>query len=1064
MPYLDTSRKDCCTLSRPNDTHELTSPQRRMPFPSSNEASSWCLVYLLLLGLTAAKSQADESVSFTEDIRPILSDHCFACHGPDSEHRAAGLRLDNSEGIHESGVVNNDDVEASELWARVVSDDSDTVMPPPEYNKPLDEKQRELIRRWIVSGAQYEQHWAFVTPTKPPVPDNSATHPVDAFLKEKLNAAELDFSPPTDRQNLIRRATLDLTGLPPTPDEVKAFVGDEDPMAYEKLLEGLMSRPTYGEQLARHWLDLARYADTHGLHLDNERSMWPYRDWVVRAFNQNLPFDEFTRWQLAGDLLEAPTREHRIASGFNRCNVTTSEGGSINEEWVFRYAVDRTTTMAEVWMGLTAGCAVCHDHKFDPISTQDYYSLYAFFHSAADPAMDGNKIDTPPILRLYNDEEKQRIAKLKDSLADVSDQVDQKLRSFDYQDPALLDPLPAPEVTEKIWFEDGFPKGAKTRTLGGPLTLVSKSDSNVFAGTRALRRTAKALEQDFYSAGAKPFVIANQSKLFVHCFLDPKDKPDAIMIQFHSDQWKHRAVWGQHEKIPFGTVDTPSKQHLGALPEAGRWVRLEIDAEQIGLSEKTKVTGFAFTQFGGTVTWDHLGIGTKTDRAKESSWSWKIWKETFGGKRVADLPTGLQKLVRAKHPKKWTDAEHERIFKHWLRHIYAGIDEIIGDLDKREKQVLEDIAAAEKDVPLTLVMADLDKPRDSFVMMRGQYDNPGKQVTRDVPNFLPPLPHKEAGADHNRLDLADWLVSGNHPLTARVTVNRFWQQLFGTGIVATSGDFGSQGEPPSHGKLLDYLAVDFVENNWDVHRLLKLLMTSNAYRQSSFVSMEARNIDPSNRLLSHFPRLRLDAEVLRDQALFVSDLLVSQIGGQPVKPYQPPNIWEPVGFGRSNTRYYTQDHGDALYRRSLYTFLKRTAPPPFMSTFDAPNREQSCTRRGRSNTPLQALQLMNDIQYVEAARHFAAKIIQLGGDRVDTRIEFAWKQAVGRKPTMQEQRIATRMVHSFEQRYKADLESAKALVQYGESGLGSEFDEHELAAYTILANVLFNLDEFVTKN
>lgn len=1024
--------------------------------------SVWLIVAFCVFGSHSA--HADDTVSFPQDVRPILSDHCFACHGPDAEKREADLRLDQADSVSESGAIIAGDLESSELWARIISDDPDTVMPPPDFKKPIDQEQRQILQSWIESGGEYQQHWAFVAPQSHTVPSNKQTHPIDSFLAEKLSAAGLEMSPKADRRTLLRRVTLDLTGLPPTPTEIKAFLEDSREDAYQRVIDQLMSRVTYGEHMARYWLDLARYADTHGLHLDNERSIWPYRDWVVRAFNQNLAFDDFTRWQLAGDLIENPTRDQLIASGFNRCNVSTSEGGSIDKEWVFRYAVDRTTTTAEVWMGLTAGCAVCHDHKFDPISAHDYYSLYAFFHSAADPAMDGNKIDTPPILKLFSDSDRKKTEELTNELAEVKAAINQKFESFVYADPAKQNPPPEPTTTSTLWFEDGFPEGASVQNSGAPQTFVNKTDTDIFSGERALRRTAKGLEQDYYNSGAKPFVVPSGGRIFVHCYLSPQDTPSAIMIQFHSDQWKHRAVWGEHESIPFGTIKTDSKRHLGDLPESGRWVRLEVDAKKIGLKAGTKVTGYAFTQFGGTVTWDHLGIQATVDRKSDPTWSWEAWKKKFGGKNNGTLPDGLRKLVRGKQPDKWSDKEYDRVWKHWRRDIYAGTDDLLGDLANRQSKIEREITQIDKDVPLTFVMADLPKARESFVMVRGQYDQPGDRVDRNVPGFLPPLPDRADDQPYNRLDLANWLVSGQHPLTARVAVNRFWQQLFGTGIVRTSGDFGSQGDPPSHPELLDYLAIDFTQHDWDIRRLMKLMLTSHAYRQSSRVTKQQLEIDPSNRLLSRAPRLRLDAEVLRDQALFVGGLLVSKVGGKAVKTYQPPNIWEPVGFGNSNTRYYKQDTGDALYRRSLYSFLKRTAPPPFMSTFDAPNRELSCTVRQRSNTPMQALQLMNDVQYVEAARHFATRMIREGGDSSTDRIRWGWECSTGRLPTNDEQTLVIAMLNDFQKRFRKQPESAKQLTEFGESKTDPAIDPQTLAAYSMVANLILNLDEVITKN
>ncbi len=865
-----------------------------------------------------------------------------------------------------------------------------------------------------------------------------------------------------DKATLLRRVTLDLTGLPPTREELHSFMKDSSPDAYERWIDTLMKRITYGEHMARYWLDLARYADTHGLHLDNERSMWPYRDWVVQAFHQNLRFDDFTRWQLAGDLLKNPTREQLIASGFNRCNVSTSEGGSINEEWIYRYAVDRTSTMAEVWLGLTAGCAVCHDHKFDPLSTRDYYSLYAFFHSAADPAMDGNIIDTPPVLRLYSEEDKTTIATLEKELAEVESKLQKAVSQLAYQDPAKVDSLPKTKTIERILLDDAFPEGAKLDPKSSR-NWLSEPASAVFSGKVALKQTYQGIGQTSFKKGAKEFSFPANANIFAYCYLDPVNPPQTIMLQFYSDGWKHRAVWGDKSKIP-SDKNVPAVIDMGPLPKLGEWVRLEVSSTKLGIKASTKLNGFALTQFGGTVTWDKLGANNTVDTTKDVAWSYSAWLDANLGKAAAGIPSHVREIVRSKKFADWTDQDSKVVFDYWLINQYAGAEETLGDL-KSQRNVLEKRKSTiEEKTPVTFVMAELPKPRDSFVMLRGAYDKPGEKVARQVPGFLPQLPKREDGSDYNRLDLANWLVSGQHPLTARVTVNRFWQQFFGTGLVKTSGDFGSQGELPSHPDLLDWLAVQFVEDGWDVQRLVKTILTSQAYQRSSLVRNEHLSADPENRFLARGPRLRLDAEVLRDQVLYSSGLLVNRVGGKGVNPYQPPNIWEPVGFGKSNTRYYTQGKGDDLYRRSIYTFLKRTAPPPFMSTFDAPNREQSCSYRERSNTPLQALQLMNDIQHIEAARNLAQRVIRDGGPEASSRITWAWETILGRSPTSDEIGLVQATLDSYLNRFKDNVVAAKELIQYGESQVDDSIDPDVLAAYTLIANLLFNLDEAICRN
>jgi hypothetical protein len=1017
-----------------------------------------------ILTLLPCALVAETRLDFNRDIRPILSDNCFACHGFDAKKRKAGLRLDVAEGAFEikDGVqaVKPGVPEASSIIQRILSQDEDEVMPPPESHKKITVKQAETLKLWIRQGAEYKKHWAFEKPVKtapPKAPGGPVKNPVDAFIQARLAKEGWTPAPEASRETLIRRATLDLTGLPPTAAEVDVFLADSSPDAYEKLVDRLQKSERYGEHMARHWLDVARYADTHGLHLDNERSMWPYRDWVVKAFNDNLPFDQFTRWQLAGDLLPGATVEQQIASGFNRCNVTTSEGGSINEEFIFRYAVDRTDTTVAAWMGLTAGCAVCHDHKYDPITQKEFYSLYAFFNSAADPAMDGNILLTPPVLRLSTPEQKQELAELDQQVAAADRRIREAIASLKYEDPALISPPPPVQKSEVVWFDDAFPAGSSPQASGAPTTFVSKDKGPVFSGGAALKRTAKGVAQDFFSGGASFEVPAN-GRISVQCYIDPQDPPKAVMLQFHVGGWNHRAVWGQEGAIPFGKVRTPERVTMGALPEAGKWVNLDFPVEKVGLKPGMKVTGYAFTQFDGTVLWDRLAVSSRVDPSKDPQWSWKIWVEKNQGRRVEGLPNDLQTLVRGKKQAEWPEADVKRLKDWWFETQYQGAREITQGI-RAEKLALEGRRKALEDViPATFVMADLPQPRESFVMTRGQYDKPGEKVVRGTPAVFPPLKKENP----TRLDLADWLLSPDHPLTARVQVNRFWQQFFGTGLVKTSNDFGSQGEPPSHPELLDWLAVTFREGGWDMKALVRLLVTSHAYRQDARFDGPSAQLDPENRLLARGPRHRLDAEVVRDSALFVSGLLNPKIGGKGVKPYQPENIWEPVGFGGSNTRNYIQDHGESLYRRSLYTFWKRTAPPPSMTTFDAPNRESYCLRRERSNTPLQALNLMNDVQYFEAARNFAQKLLMAPGT-TDSRITDAFRAVTSRRPSAQEAEIIRNTLDQHLAAFKARPDAAMQAVRYGESRPDDRVNVVDLAAWTMITNLMLNLDEMVTR-
>ncbi|TCO91331.1 cytochrome c [Chthoniobacter flavus] len=1043
---------------------------RRSLFPQ-NRAVRLLATSLFLAAVGHVPAAHGEKLQFNRDIRPILSDNCFACHGTDSKKREAGLRLD----IPESAFKANDDgdiaitpgdIAKSEVWQRIISDDKDDMMPPPKAHKTLTAGQKDTIKHWIEQGAKYQKHWAFEAPLKPPVPElrspnSDLRNPIDAFIDERLQKEGLTPSPEADRETLLRRVTFDLSGLPPTPAETDAFLADKSPDAYDKVVDRLLANRHYGEHMAHYWLDQARYGDTHGLHLDNERSMWPYRDWVVDAYNRNLPFDQFTIDQVAGDLIPNATREQIIASGFNRCNVTTSEGGSIDAEYVFRYAVDRTATTVNTWLGLTAQCAVCHDHKFDPISQKEFYQLYSFFHSTADPAMDGNKLLTPPILKLTTPEQARKLAESEAKISSTEKAIKDALTKVEYTDPATAQPRPPIEEKETVWLDDDFPAGAKPQVAGDPIKWVTAEEGPVFSGKRALKRIGKGMVQDFYSGGAAPLEIPPDGKLFAYVYLDPTDPPKAVMLQYHKGDWLHRAVWGDYEAIQFGKANTTERVNMGALPNTGLWTRLEVDAEKLGLKPGDLITGLAYTQFDGTVYWDKAGVSGRIDPAANPTTSQLAWEKLHDGKNTPELPADINKIFRGTGRNARNEAQKNALRDYYLANVYAGARATFEPLDRALAEAKKERDGIDNVVPATLVMADMPQPRDSFIMIRGQYDKPGEQVHSNVPAMFPPLAN---ATNPTRLDLARWLVAPENPLTARVTVNRLWQQFFGIGIVKTSADFGSQGEPPSHPELLDWLAVTFRESGWDVKALVRRIVTSATYRQSSAASSELWKRDPENRLLARGPRFRLDAEEIRDNALYVSGLLVDKEGGKGARTYQPPNIWEPVGFVGSNTREYKQDHGEALYRRTLYCFLKRTAPPPFMTTFDAPSREQFCTRRERSDTPLQALQLMNDVQHFESARALAGRILTEGGESSPARITWAFRTVVGRHPNDHETLIIWSALEKHLARYQKDPAAAKAAVHNGESTPPANLPEPELAAWTLVANLLLNLDETVTKN
>jgi hypothetical protein len=1038
-------------------------------------------VFLSACCCLIATSARSEDISFNRDIRPILSANCFACHGFDAKQRKADLRLDVADGAlaERDGhfAIKPGDLAKSELWQRVNSDDPDVVMPPPATKKSLTAEQKAILRRWIEQGAPYQKHWAFEPPVQvaEPAVNNLdwAKNGVDRFLLARLSKQGLAPRPEADRSTLIRRVALALTGLPPTLADIAKFEADSSPQAYEQMVDRYLQSPRYGEEMARHWLDVARYADTHGLHLDNERSMWAYRDWVIQAFNTNKRFDQFTVEQLAGDLLPNPTADQLVATGFNRCNVTTSEGGSIEAEWVYRYAVDRTSTTIQTWMGLTGGCAVCHDHKYDPLTMREFYSLYAFFYSAADPGMDRNTNVTDPFFKLTTAEQKAALAKLQADENVAKQQLEAAAARVDYSDPADVQPPPAKSPVRDVWLDDVFPFGSKA-------TCSSRNDS-VWAtapevepplGRRALKQFGAANYHDKFENSWQPLVIPENPKIWVWVRLDEQEPSRTLSLELVTSRGNRRFLWGDPQNYGAATTD---KAWLGETPEPNQWVELVIAGDKLDLLPGDTVRSVTLAQFGGVAWWDGLTITGEANPATDLRSSFAAWWRERAGKDTPGIPSELAAILKAgPTPARGTgegktDDKKAEELRDKLRQFYLAFVARASDQELQERQQAWLAAHSartllEESIPGTFIFKDLDKPREAFVMLRGQYDKPGEKVEPNVPAVFPPLKKSANDARPNRLDLANWLLTPDHPLTARVTVNRFWQQFFGTGLVKTSYDFGSQGEPPSHPELLDWLAIWYRENGWDTKALVRLLVTSAAFRQDTRVTPELLRLDPENRLYARGPRFRLDAEQIRDNALFVGGLINLEMGGRGTKSYQPPNIWEPVGYSDSNTRFYLQDHGSAIYRRSIYAFLKRTAPPPFMSNFDGPNREQFCTRRERSNTPLQALQLLNDTQHFEAARAFGERILSEGGSTAEERIAFAYRATLARSPKPEEFLVVKRALDQYLQRYQTDTAAAKQVVSVGESKRKTNHPDTELAAYTLIANLILNLDETVTRN
>ncbi len=1011
---------------------------------------------------------AERPLDFSRDILPLLSENCFQCHGPDEANREAGLRLDDRGGATtkldsgERALVPGDSANSG-LYARISSTDPDLRMPPPGSGKKLSDAEVARLKTWIDAGATWSGHWAFEPPRRSPPPSQvSGWHvenPIDLFIQDRLREAGLQPEPAADKPTLIRRATLDLTGLPPTIDEVDDFLADTSPLAYERLVDRLLESQRYGEQMARIWLDAARYADTHGLHLDNERSIWPYRNWVIDAFNRNMPFDQFTVEQLAGDLLPGPTLQQRVATGFNRCNVTTSEGGSIAEEYYVRYAVDRVETTSTVWLGLTAGCAACHDHKFDPLTQKEFYQLFSYFFSLTEKAMDGNALLPPPSVKVPSSLQAARQRTLTGQLAEVEAEIETAISQWKYEDPLAGKPLDPLAKQDRVWFDDALPPGAQPAGDGpDPWKFVTAPDHPVYSGANATVRTGNGLTQHYFTGASEPLIVGANDILFAYVFLDPKDPPETVQLQFNDGSWEHRAFWGADKAHGAGR-NNPSNLRLGDLPRVGEWVRLEVPAAAVNLPPGSKLNGWAFTQFKGTVHWDQAGIVTIAPLGPQQAESLAAWEHYRKTVKHPALPADVQKVLDVEADQR-TAAQSDQLLRYYLQHVNPASRARFAEPLQRRSRWQQELADLEKAIPATLVMEERQQPRQAHVLERGEYTLKREAVESRVPEWLGELP---AEAPANRLGLAQWLTRPDHPLTARVTVNRYWQQFFGTGLVRTAEDFGLQGEQPSHPELLDWLAVEFVESGWNVKRFLKLLVMSSTYRQASRVTPEKLAADPQNRLLARGPRFRLDAEVIRDQALALSGLLVDEIGGKSVRPYQPAGLWKPVGFGGSNTSVFKQDSGAKLYRRSMYTFWKRTSPPPTMTAFDAPDRETCQVRRARTNTPLQALVLMNDVQFIEAARKFAERVMTDGGQDVEQRIKFAFRSVLARVPNRSELDSLKALYEDYRAEFASDPEAAAKLLAAGESPLDKTLDTGELGAWTMVAHLLLNLSETVTR-
>jgi hypothetical protein len=1028
-------------------------------------------------------------VEFNRDIRPILSDTCFQCHGPDSAQRKAKLRLDTEAGAFadrggRQAIIPGDPA-GSELFRRITALSDVERMPPGRTGRQLTARQIGLIRRWIEQGAKWQKHWSFIPPTRPPLPQvknrDWSRNGIDFFILDRLEREGLAPSPETDRAALIRRVTLDLTGLPPTLEEVDAFLSDGSPNAYEKVIDRLLASPRYGERMARPWLDAARYADTNGYQSDGERFMWRWRDWVIAAFNQNMPFTQFTVEQLAGDLLPNATLEQRIATGFNRNHRGNGEGGIIPEEYAGEYVVDRVETTATVWLGLTMGCARCHDHKYDPVTQKEFYQVFAFFNNVPERGKAVKFGNSPPVIRAPTPDQQLELQELEDELALAESRF------------AKLGPdLAAAQAKwEKFLSAEPPIDWAITRGL---LVHYPLDDTRAASGGRHPPKDATGVEFQDGDAAFAPGRIGQAGQFDGKRFIDAGNVANfGFFDKFSCGAWIFpkgeqggsilsrmldvpRGVEGYNLHLEAGKLhvnlvkrwldDAIRVQTEGSLaPQQWYHVLMTYDGSRVaegvkiyvnGKPEKLKVNLDDLNQSFKVSEPYRIGSGGGVEgRFQGCIDDVRVYDRVLSADEVALLATADSITAIAAIPRdRRSDSQADKLRACFLEHHapqpIRQAHEHLQALRQRRELLIENL-------PTTMVMAEMPTPRDTFVLLRGRYDKPGEKVAPGIPAVFSPPP---GSAQDNRLKFAHWLMDSNNPLTARVAVNRYWQMYFGTGLVKTVDDFGAQGEWPSHPELLDWLATEFIRLGWDIKAIQKLIVTSATYRQSSRVSPQLLQRDPENRLLARGPRLRLSAEMVRDQALAISGLLAERLGGPSVKPYQPAGLWKEL----TGSEGYKQDHGADLYRRGLYTFWKRTIAPPQMITFDAAGRETCIVRETRTNTPLQALTLMNDVTYVEAARVLAQRIMTAGGTTPEERITLAFRLATARQPKQSELQILVDGFQDHLVEYRRDREAALRLIRTGESPRAELLDVSELAAYTAVAGLILNLDELITKD
>lgn len=1033
----------------------------------------------LVSHMTGPAHSAPPDVQYNRDVRPILSDRCFHCHGPDAATREAELRLDQHESVtaERSGyrVIHAGRPDMSELIRRVTSSDDSERMPPPDSGDALTDDEIDVLRRWIQKGAAYQKHWSFIPPHRPALPNvvNQAwpRNGIDRFVLAGLERAGREPSAEAKQEMLIRRVTLDLTGLPPTLHEIDTFkresMQDSD-AAYSKLVDRLLKSPRYGEHMAVKWLDAARYADTNGYFTDNDRTMWPWRDWVINAFNRNMPFDQFTIEQLAGDLLPDATIDQKIATGFNRNHMVNNETGIIEEEFRVEYVVDRVDTTSTVWMGLTLGCARCHDHKYDPISQKDFYRFFSFFNNVPERGLSGSSGNSVPVLKVPAadlqarlDQVRRELTAAEQEYAAVQKELAAQQSAWEQTAVAQLPPVPSEGLIAHYTLDGRIDPEQTTGSVSRAEGLLDRAAKFTGGGCLSFDAPIDCDRDDAFSFGG--WVQPASAGCVLSKMDDAGDmrgfditlrKGKAIVNLVHG--WNRNAI----RVSTTSSVPTGRWQHLMATYDgSGRAGGVTIYLD--GVAQSVEIIHDTLT---GTIrNSEPLRIGRRQASASLKGLvdEVRLYDRQLSGNEVEQLASTQLIQGTLSKPAEKRSAPLKRKLQKWF--VSNRADQQVADLTGQLERLRGQVARLAKSMPTTMVMQDSKEPRPAFVLVRGEYDQHGDQVTAGVPGFLnESVRHDQQSASFSsRLDLAKWLVDPTHPLTARVTVNRLWQQFFGTGIVKSVDDFGTQGDWPSHPELLDWLAVELVESGWDIQHILRLIVTSATYRQTSDASAEDFASDPENRLLARGSRFRMDAEMLRDNALAISGLLVEKIGGPTVKPYQPGGLWKEVTYDSDSE--YQQDTGNSLYRRSLYSFWKRQSPPPNMLVFDAPTRETCTVQRSRTNTPLQALALMNDPTFVEAARKLAERMMTAPDSKASQRITLAFRAATARYPTNDEISVLRNVFRQQHADYLKHPDAAGKLLSVGESKQNESLDPVHLAAWTTVASIILSLDETITR-